>query len=82
MSDHSINPDLYPAALDAKLENFKSTLDGLNFPPVQVFESAPSGFRMRAEFRIWHEDGTAYYAMNRAGEKRPYIIGDTQPQTV
>ena len=76
MSDQSINPDLYPAALDAKLENFKSTLEGLSFPQVEVFDSAPSGFRMRAEFRIWHEHGSAYYAMNRAGEKRPYIISE------
>lgn len=74
--DHSINPTLYPAALDAKLENFKSTLDGLSFPQVEVFDSAPSGFRMRAEFRIWHEDGIAHYAMNRAGEKRPYMISE------
>ena len=74
--DHSINPTLDPAALDAKLENFKSTLDGLSFPQVEVFDSAPSGFRMRAEFRIWHEDGIAHYAMNRAGEKRPYMISE------
>ncbi len=72
--DHSIDPTLYPAALEAKLESFKDTLDGLSFGQVEVFDSAPSGFRMRAEFRIWHEDGVAHYAMNRAGEKRPYII--------
>ena len=41
MSDHSINPDLYPAALDAKLENFKSTLDGLNFPQVRCLSQHP-----------------------------------------
>ena len=29
---------------------------------------------MRAEFRIWHESGSAHYAMNRPGEKKPYII--------
>jgi tRNA (uracil-5-)-methyltransferase len=29
---------------------------------------------MRAEFRIWHEQGQAHYAMNKPGEKRPYII--------
>ena len=76
MSDHSIDSSLYPAALEAKLESFKSTLEGLSFPQIEVFDSAPSGFRMRAEFRIWHEDGVAHYAMNRAGEKRPYIISE------
>ncbi len=74
MSDHSIDPTAYPAALEAKLENFKDTLEGLSYPQIEVFDSAPSGFRMRAEFRIWHEDGSAHYAMNRAGEKRPYIV--------
>ena len=62
------------AQLDAKQARFKQTLDGLAFPEIEVFDSAPSQFRMRAEFRIWHEDGRAHYAMNRAGEKRPYII--------
>ena len=31
---------------------------------------------MRAEFRVWHEQGQAYFAMNKPGEKRPYIIND------
>jgi tRNA (uracil-5-)-methyltransferase len=31
---------------------------------------------MRAEFRVWHEQGKAHYAMNKPGEKRPYIIKD------
>ncbi|MDG1818762.1 MAG: tRNA (uridine(54)-C5)-methyltransferase TrmA [Porticoccaceae bacterium] len=70
----AIDPELYPAQLEAKQTNFIETLKGLDFPQPEVFDSAPSQFRMRAEFRIWHEEGRAHYAMNRAGEKRPYII--------
>ncbi len=70
----AIDPQLYPAQLEAKHVRFKEILDGLSFPEIEVFDSAPSQFRMRAEFRIWHEDGRAYYAMNCPGEKRPYII--------
>ncbi len=70
----AIDPQLYPAQLEAKKVNFTETLKGLDFPQPEVFDSEPSQFRMRAEFRIWHEDGRAHYAMNRAGEKRPYII--------
>ena len=70
----AIDPQLYPAQLDAKLVRFNEVLKGLSYPQVEVFDSAPSQFRMRAEFRIWHEEGRAHYAMNRAGEKRPYII--------
>ena len=71
---NAIDPQLYPAQLEAKQTRFKQTLEGLSFPEIEVFDSVPSQFRMRAEFRIWHEDGRAHYAMNRAGEKRPYII--------
>ena len=71
---NAIDPQLYPAHLKAKQVRFKQTLEGLSFPEIEVFDSAPSQFRMRAEFRIWHEDGRAHYVMNRAGEKRPYII--------
>ena len=70
----AIDPQLYPAQLDAKQARFNEILEGLSYPEIEVFDSAPSQFRMRAEFRIWHEDGRAHYAMNRAGEKRPYII--------
>lgn len=70
----AIDPQLYPAQLDAKQARFNEILEGLTYPEIEVFDSAPSQFRMRAEFRIWHEDGRAHYAMNRAGEKRPYII--------
>ncbi len=70
----AIDPQLYPAQLDAKQARFQQTMEGLTLPEVEVFDSPPSQFRMRAEFRIWHEDGRAHYAMNHSGEKRPYII--------
>ena len=70
----AIDPQLYPAQLEAKRKRFIETMSGLNLPRPEVYDSAPSQFRMRAEFRIWHEDGRAHYAMNRPGEKRPYII--------
>ena len=74
MSETIIDPARYDIELQRKLERFKGTLEGLNCPEIDVYDSAPSGFRLRAEFRIWHEGGRAHYAMNRPGEKRPYII--------
>lgn len=70
----SMDPTDYAGALQNKLNNFKALMKGLDFPEIEVFDSASSGFRLRAEFRIWHQDGRAHYAMNRPGEKRPYII--------
>ena len=69
-----IDPQLYPAQLEAKRKRFMETMAGHDLPKPEVYDSAPGNFRMRAEFRIWHEEGRAHFAMNRPGEKRPYII--------
>lgn len=49
---------------------------GIILPDIEIYDSEPFGFRMRAEFRVWHENGQAHYAMNKPGEKRPFIIQD------
>ena len=69
-------PEDYLAELDGKIQatraEFKGLIGGCDF---EVFSSSPSHFRMRAEFRIWHEDGIASYAMYEPGQyKKPVII--------
>ena len=64
----------YQLQLDNKLNRFKRDLSQLGDYSIEVHQSRPLHFRMRAEFRIWHESGSAHYAMNRPGEKKPYII--------
>ena len=64
----------YKQQLNAKLNLFRLSLLKFGDLPIEVHESELLGFRMRAEFRIWHENGHANYAMNHPGEKRPYII--------
>lgn len=71
-----INPDNYQQQLDEKLAKLKTKFSELAMPDIDIHISEPLHFRMRAEFRIWHEDGKAHYAMNQPGEKRPYIIED------
>lgn len=66
----------YQQQLDVKVSDFRDALAVLAGCSVEVYPSAPLNFRMRAEFRIWHEDGSAHYAMNSPGEKRPYTIDD------
>ena len=64
----------YQIQLNEKLNSFKDSLNQFGDIPIEVHQSKPLGFRMRAEFRVWHEHGIANYAMNHPGEKRPYII--------
>ena len=80
------NPDQYQALLDekqAKIEqdfaNFSIDASGEKqpFPVLEVFASAPEHFRLRAEFRIWHQEGRCFYAMFEPGNKRdPYEVTD------
>lgn len=75
-SEQSFTPSHYESQLKAKIKALKQALKTakLEVPNISVFPSPPQNFRMRAEFRIWHEQGRAHYAMNRSGEKKPYII--------
>jgi tRNA (uracil-5-)-methyltransferase len=66
----------YHRQLTRKVNVFSEKLEKFGQFAIDVFESEPLGFRMRAEFRIWHEGGLAHYAMNHPGEKKPYIIDD------
>lgn len=72
-----INPDRYKKQLQQKLAqtrlDFKPFYDG----NIECFESEPAHFRMRAEFRIWHNENGANYAMYEPGKnKSPVIISN------
>tara|TARA_R110002124_G_scaffold114770_1_gene270277 strand:+ start:12092 stop:13180 length:1089 start_codon:yes stop_codon:yes gene_type:complete len=71
----TINPDNYQQQLDEKLKELHTTFRDIPLPEkIEVYPSEPLHFRMRAEFRIWHENGLAHFAMNEPGQKTPYII--------
>lgn len=78
ISNHFAQKDFsdasYQIQLVEKLNSFKDSLNQFGDFPIEVHQSKALGFRMRAEFRVWHEDGIANYAMNHPGEKRPYVI--------
>ncbi len=69
------DPAAYDAQLAAKLGQFKSDFASFALPEPAVHTSAPQHYRLRAEFRIWHQDGRVDYAMFDAAEsKRPIVI--------
>ena len=70
-----INPDNYQQQLDEKLAELRTTFRDIPLPQkIEIYPSEPLHFRMRAEFRIWHENGRAHFAMNKPGQKTPYTI--------
>jgi tRNA (uracil-5-)-methyltransferase len=76
------NPDQYPSLLDEKkarierdFANFAVSESGEQkaLPKLEVYASSPEHFRLRAEFRIWHQDGRCFYAMFDPADKRTPI---------
>ncbi|CAA0093811.1 tRNA/tmRNA (uracil-C(5))-methyltransferase [BD1-7 clade bacterium] len=59
----SFKPADYDLLLEAKAKRLTQLLSDFDSPPLAVFRSPTEGFRMRAEFRFWHEGHDAWYAM-------------------
>ncbi|WP_404417525.1 tRNA (uridine(54)-C5)-methyltransferase TrmA [Marinospirillum sp.] len=63
-----VTPDLYPQLLDAKAQRLRERFQAFNPPELEVFASPPSHYRMRTEFRVWHEGEDIFYIMFEVGE--------------
>lgn len=68
------NPAQYEQQLQNKLSRLQANFAALTMPEIEVFRSEPLRFRMRAEFRIWHEGKDSHYAMHNPGGSRPFPI--------
>ncbi|GHB27612.1 tRNA (uridine(54)-C5)-methyltransferase TrmA [Salinicola rhizosphaerae] len=66
-----IDPARYDAQLDAKRERIEQQFASFSPPPLEVFASPPTHYRMRAEFRLWHEGDDLYYAMFESDPEAP-----------
>ena len=64
----------YPDLLQKKSQKLTALLAQFNAPALQVFASAPEHYRMRAEFRIWHEQGDFYHIMFDQQTKQRYRV--------
>lgn len=69
----------YATLLAKKVENLTALLAPFAPPALEVFESAPSHFRMRAEFRLWHDknavgDNEIYHIMFDQATKQRYRV--------
>ena len=57
----------YQQQLIEKQDYLQSLFQGITLPAWEVFPSPEQHYRMRAEFRIWHEGDTLSYAMFERG---------------
>ena len=73
----STDPDNYQALLAEKLAQFRLAFAPFAIPESEVFPSAPEHYRLRAEFRVWHQDDELHYAMfDPENPKQPVMVDD------
>ncbi|ASP39640.1 tRNA (uridine(54)-C5)-methyltransferase TrmA [Bacterioplanes sanyensis] len=66
---HNVEPERYEALLRSKADTLAAQLAPFAAPELEVHASSPAGFRLRAEFRLWHDGDRCFYAMHAPGDK-------------
>ncbi|MFQ6372244.1 tRNA (uridine(54)-C5)-methyltransferase TrmA [Shewanella sp. YIC-542] len=64
-------PERYAEQLDKKRQRLQQSFAEFTPPALEVFASAPAHYRMRAEFRVWHDGDDLYFCVYDQQEKRP-----------
>ena len=71
----AIQPDAYEQLLRSKISPLEKAFAALGAPTPMVVASPPLAYRLRAEFRMWHDGEDLFYAMFRSGApKEPIAI--------
>lgn len=66
MSISPVNAAHYSEQLQEKTARLTALLQAFSAPALEVFASPPLHYRMRAEFRFWHENDDCFFAMTDA----------------
>lgn len=65
-----VEPSRYGELLNDKAQRVKALLAPYSPPEPDIFASPPIGFRMRAEFRVWHDGENLDYVMFRPEDRK------------
>ena len=68
-----VYPEQYELLLEEKKKAIQTLFKHVEHPELAMYHSAPSHFRERVEFKIWHEGGKLSYAMFNKGDKKTPI---------
>ena len=75
MNSNTFQPEQYETLWQQKTAQTLSLFSGLTIPEPEVYASPSSGFRMRAEFKIWHDGPEWTYGMFEKGNNHtPYVV--------
>lgn len=77
MSLIPVNPAECQTLFASKVDRVLSQFAPFETPKAQLFESPPLHFRLRAEFRVWHDGDDLFYAMfDPSKPKEPIRVSD------
>nr|WP_086939295.1 tRNA (uridine(54)-C5)-methyltransferase TrmA [Thaumasiovibrio occultus] len=79
MSQTQIDVTQYSAQLEEKAARLEDMFAEFDTPALDVYASPAQHYRMRAEFRVWHEGEDLYYIMFDQQTKQKYRV-DQFPQ--
>lgn len=66
----NIQPEKYNQLLTEKVDKVKRDFSNFELPTLEVFESAKTHYRLRAEFRVWHDGDDLDYVMFKPGDNK------------
>lgn len=69
----------YQQQLNEKQQRLTELLAPFSAPALEVFSSPAEHYRMRAEFRVWHDGDDLYHIMFDQASKKPYRVDQFTP---
>ncbi|REL34021.1 tRNA (uridine(54)-C5)-methyltransferase TrmA [Thalassotalea euphylliae] len=69
-----IHPDNYPQQLAQKQQQIREMFAEFTLPTFECFESEPLNYRLRAEFRVWHDGDDLDYIMFNSETKEKFKL--------
>ena len=72
-------PNDYEQQLQGKASKLRALLRPFSASEPEIFRSAPENFRMRAEFRVWHDGDDSYFIMFEPGDRKRFYRVDNFP---
>lgn len=79
MRPTEIDASNYDAQLAEKVEALENQFVNFDTPALEVFCSAPINYRMRAEFRVWHDGDDLFHIMFDQATKEKYRVDSFPP---
>ncbi len=73
MAISQVRPDQYESQLQMKRDRMAALFERFNPPEMELYRSPVTNYRMRAEFRVWHDGDELDYVMFEQGNKHVRI---------